>query len=166
MNMKVQVDTLQLYGTVRESALARFADQLRAWDIATPPIEPLVLDFGLGQFDQFGLIESWIANEVEAGYCGKYLFVFDRQHCPTHSHRQKHETFYVVRGQVDLTVDGGSRRMKPGDVLAMPPGVKHGFAGASGNALLLEVSTPCLPEDNYFQDPRVDAWLKRATGRS
>ena len=38
------------------------------------------------EFDRVGLIEFWIANEKEAGYCGKYLFAFDGQQCPAHSH--------------------------------------------------------------------------------
>ena len=67
---------------------------------------------------------------------------------------------------VDLMINGVTRRMTPGGVAAIPPGVNHGFAGIAGSALLLEISTPCLPEDNYFEDLRADAWLKHATGRS
>lgn len=78
---------ISVTGTVREEALAACARQLRAWDVALPPVEPLVLDFGLGDFYRTGLIEYWIANEIEAGYCGKFLFLFDRQTCPLHRKR-------------------------------------------------------------------------------
>ena len=70
-----------------------------------PPSQRLVLDFGLGDFKGTGLIECWLANEVAAGYCGKYLFVFDRQTCPAHLHRKKHETFFIAKGRVRMVID-------------------------------------------------------------
>jgi mannose-6-phosphate isomerase-like protein (cupin superfamily) len=114
----------------------------------------LVLDFGLGDFAKTGLIEYWIANEVEAGYCAKYLFVFDGQTCPMHHHRGKMETFFVVKGTVRMSFDGREFEMSPGEVLPVPQGRPHSFTGA-GPALLLEVSTPCLIDDNFFADPAI-----------
>lgn len=145
---------ISLSGSEREQALAVFRQQLAEWGIALPPAECLVLDFGLGRFRSVGLIESWIANETQAGYCGKYLFVFDGQTCPTHSHRQKHETFFIVKGRVRMTCDGTVREMAEGDVLAVPPGREHCFTGI-GPALLLELSTPCRIDDNYFADSAI-----------
>ena len=89
---------------IQEEALPRFEAQIRAWDIALPSVPPLVLDFGLGDFYQTGLIEYWIANEMDAGYCAKYLFVFDGQTCPMHRHKIKHETFFLVKGALEVVV--------------------------------------------------------------
>ena len=86
----------QIQGSNRRDILARFTKQLDRWGLAIPPVEPLVIDFGGGDFDRVGLIECWIANEPQAGYCGKYMFLFSGQRCPSHSHRQKHETFFIV----------------------------------------------------------------------
>lgn len=138
-------------GTERDAVLARFQAQLEQWGAAMPPAEPLVLDFGLGRFESIGLVECWIANEREAGYCGKYLFVFDGQTCPMHHHRGKHETFFVVEGRVRMECDGEARVMEKGEVLPVPPGRKHSFTGL-GPALLLEISQPCVIDDNYFAD--------------
>ena len=55
--------------TVRREAMAKFSAQIKKWDVAMPPVKPLVLDFGLGDFYKTGLIEYWIANEIEPGYC-------------------------------------------------------------------------------------------------
>ena len=44
--------SISLAGPQAERALAAFREQMKAWDLATPPAEPLVLDFGLGEFDQ------------------------------------------------------------------------------------------------------------------
>jgi D-lyxose ketol-isomerase len=44
--------------------------------------------------------------------------------------------------------------MGPGDVLPVEPGRQHSFTGR-GPALLLEVSTPCVVDDNDFADPAI-----------
>ena len=139
---------------VQAEALPRCLDQLRAWEIALPDVTPLVLDFGLDDFDHVGLIEYWIANEVEAGYCAKYLFVFDGQTCPMHFHKEKHETFFLVRGQLDVVYDGTQHHLNEGGVLPIETPRPHSFTGV-GPALLLEVSKPCVIADNYFKNPRI-----------
>ncbi len=143
-----------LVGEEKDRAIAEFKDHLVSWGMTMPPAEMLVEDFGLGHFRREGLIECWVANETEAGYCGKFLFVFDGQECPMHHHRTKHETFYIVHGTVSITLEGKTRLMKPGDVLPVPPGKPHSFKGV-GPALLLEVSKTCVVDDNYFANPRV-----------
>lgn len=145
---------ISLVGPEADRALADFRRQIESWGLVMPPAEPLVLDFGLGRFEQVGLIECWIANEVEAGYCGKYLFVFDGQTCPSHRHRRKHETFYIVKGRVRMMYDGSRREMMPGDVLPVERWKEHSFTGI-GPALLLECSMPCMIDDNYFDDPAI-----------
>ena len=140
---------ISLRGVDARRALAAFRRQVKAWNVAMPPVKPLVLDFGIGEYEKTGLIEYWIANETRAGYCGKYLFVFDGQSCPEHRHRIKHETFFVVKGRVRMRCGGRSRIMKEGDVLPVAPGRKHSFTGI-GPALLLELSMPCEIADNYF----------------
>ena len=147
-------DDVELAGEPRKAALARCRRQLAAWNVKMPRRTPLVLDFGLGEFEKTGLIEFWVANQANAGYCGKFLFVFDGQACPTHHHALKHETFFVMKGSVRMKLDGKVRQMTEGDVLAMPPGAKHSFQG-TGPALLLEVSQPSIRGDNFFLDERV-----------
>ena len=151
-------------GRIREDALKAFRKQLRKWDLAMPPVEPLVLDFGLGAFEKTGLIEYWVANEAKAGYCGKYLFVFDGQTCPEHRHRDKHETFFIVKGRVRMRHRGRVAPLKMGDVLPVRPGERHAFTGV-GPALLLEVSKPCKVEDNYFTDRRIPVGGRRKGAR-
>ncbi len=139
---------------VRAKAIDLFKAQVQAWGIALPNTTPLVLDFGLGQFEAIGLTEIWIANEMAAGYCGKYLFVADGQTCPTHHHRHKHETFFVVQGRVQVIHGGQAVELLRGDVLSVPSLRKHCFTGV-GPVLLLEISRPCVIEDNYFEDTRI-----------
>jgi quercetin dioxygenase-like cupin family protein len=119
-----------------------------------PRGEVLLLEFGLREFRRVGLTEFWVANEERAGYCGKFLFLFDGQTCPEHRHEEKKETFCALRGRVEVTLDGKTRHLEPGDVLAVAPGTRHRLM-ARGDALLLEVSSPCLLGDNLFEDERI-----------
>lgn len=147
-------DRYELAGREREEALERCGRQLAEWGLTMPQVTPLVCHFGLNAFERYGLIEFWVANEVDAGYCGKFLFVFDGQTCPAHRHSRKHETFFVVKGAVRMLVDGRATIQKEGELVAMPPGTEHSFAGV-GPALLLETSSPCLLQDNFFADRRI-----------
>ena len=147
-------DSVELVGSARDEALAGCRACMDGWHIRMPDVTPLVLHFGIGEFAKIGLIEYWIANEVEAGYCGKFLFVRDGQTCPLHHHREKHETFYIVKGRVRMHFAGTDREMTEGDVLPVEPGAPHCFTGL-GPALLLEVSRPCRIDDNYFADPAI-----------
>ena len=119
-----------------------------------PDVEPLPLHFGLRKFRDAGETEFWVANETDAGYCGKFLFVFDGQTCPYHRHKVKHETFFVVKGEVGMVVDGQAKVLRQGDVLAMEPGTGHSFTGR-GPALLLEASMPSIPGDSFFEDKNI-----------
>ena len=157
--MTVKIDKMQLRGPQRVNALDAFKDQMDKWGLVMPKADPLVLDFGLGKFQEIGLIECWIANEFNAGYCGKYMFVFDKQTCPMHSHKEKHETFFVVKGKIQVTTDSGTRILSQGEVLPLATDVKHSFTGA-GNAFILELSKPCDVNDNQFVDTKIMQWLQ------
>lgn len=143
--------SIALTGMAAEKVKTAFYAQMREWGVALPPNPLLILDFGLNEFDRVGLVESWICNETEAGYCGKYLFVFDGQSCPRHQHKKKHETFFVVHGNVRMNLDGEEQDFEPGSVIPVGPGVTHGFTGI-GPVLLLELSKPCFIADNFSPD--------------
>ena len=144
----------QVTGEKRDLALAHCRDTIRDWGLTMPDVEPLALDFGLGQFDEIGEIEYWIANDEATGYCGKFLFVADGQTCPYHHHGMKHETFFLVKGTLRLIVDGEEMILQEGDTLVMPPGQRHSFTGV-GPALLLEVSMPSIRQDNFFANEAI-----------
>jgi mannose-6-phosphate isomerase-like protein (cupin superfamily) len=138
----------------RKKALVAFQKQMQLWGLKMPSVEPLVLDFGLAEYENTGLIECWIANEIEAGYCGKYLFVFDGQTCPLHKHADKHETFFIVKGTIKVKYKDEIIELNEGSVLPVETGNYHSFTGI-GPALILEISMPCIVEDNYFDNTNI-----------
>ncbi len=145
---------ISLHGQQAQKAVDRVSQQIQAWGLVLPNVEPLVLDFGLADFERTGEVEFWIANEMEGGYCGKFLFVFDGQACPQHHHKEKLETFFIVKGRVKMFYDGREFEMGAGDVLRVEVGKDHRFTGL-GPCLLLEVSKPSIIADNYFENTNI-----------
>ncbi len=157
--MNEKINNMQITGPKRTEILKSFEKQITDWGLAMPSAEPLVWDFGLGKFEQVGLIEYWIINNFDAGYCGKFLFVFDNQTCPMHSHEQKHETFFVLKGQISVIFNNQEKTLDQGQVLDVPTEMKHSFRGI-GNAIVLEISKPCNVNDNKFEDSQIMNWLE------
>ena len=59
---------------------------------------------------------------------------------PGHSHREHSETFYIVSGQMEWTVEGESHILGPGDTVFIPPYAHHiarAVGGESPRALLI-----------------------------
>ncbi|MCC6444612.1 MAG: cupin domain-containing protein [Armatimonadetes bacterium] len=145
----------ELEGEERARALEEAAAVIAGWGLTMPPCRPLPLHFGLGDFQNIGETEYWIVNEPDYRYCGKFLFLFEGQRCPRHHHITKDETFYIVKGSVDM--EAGEKRllMREGETLQVSPGTGHTFAASGGPALVLEVSLPSVPGDNIFEDGRI-----------
>ena len=155
--MSDNVDHLQIHGPTRALALASFKARLASWGISPPTTEPLLEDFGTDDFYRTGLTELWITNQIAAGYCGKYLFIFAGQTCPLHHHKIKHETFFVIQGAIRVSLADQEQELHTGETLAIAPQQIHAFTGLS-DADLLELSMPCHVEDNYFTDPLIRRW--------
>lgn len=147
-------DDVELHGPAREQVLADIQKQIKEWGLTLPDVTPLPLHFGLDRFMDVGETEFWVADEVDNGYCGKFLFVFDGQTCPYHRHNMKHETFFVVKGKISMKMGDNIQEMQEGGLLAMPPGTGHSFTGI-GPALILEVSMPSILQDNFFEDKNI-----------
>jgi mannose-6-phosphate isomerase-like protein (cupin superfamily) len=145
---------ISVHGEEAEKAAQEVKEIVSSWGLALPDVDPLVMDFGLGDFRKTGEVEFWIANENEAGYCGKFIFVFPGQTCPKHMHKNKLETFFIVKGKVNMLYNGEEKEMTTGDVLRVETEGYHRFTGIEPT-LLLEVSKPSIIEDNYFENSSI-----------
>ena len=111
-----------------------------------------ITDFGKGDFDRLGL--ALIVRVSEAEYASKWLVVLRGQSCPNHCHEKIKETFFLIRGDVILWVNGQETRMKPGDQITLPPGTWHKFTSDHG-ALIEEVTNRQVPDDSIFEDKSI-----------
>lgn len=145
---------MEIKGEKREKILKEAECILNEWGFKMPDSKILVLDFGLGLFEKIGHIEYWIVNREKENYCGKFIFMFAGQTCPEHYHKNKDETFYIVKGKVKMIMNGKEIIMNKGDTLIMPVKTKHSFT-AIENSLILEVSQKSVLTDNFFSDTRI-----------
>jgi mannose-6-phosphate isomerase-like protein (cupin superfamily) len=147
---------IELQDTQRNEALHACKEVLNSWNLTLPDVEPSPLHFGLNEFYNFGHIEFIIVNNMEEGYCGKFIFMFRGQTCPCHHHIKKHETFFIVKGKIEMEIENKKIIMNQGDCLSVPQNVKHKFTAIEGDALLLESSKPDLVNDSVFVDDRIN----------
>lgn len=92
--------------------------------------------------------ELWIENNEL--YCGKHLHVLPTKWCSVHYHKNKKETFYVIKGELllhysyntdleywknDHKSDYEVKVLKTGDSFTLSTGTAHRFSS--------NLSTPC-----------------------
>ena len=111
-----------------------------------------IADFGLNEYDKTGLGIYLKVNEPE--YCSKWMVLKPKQTCPNHKHKNKKETFFVIKGVVDLTLGNKTIKLKPGDSYTLKKGTYHNFTSKTG-AVIEEVSTFDENSDSYFTDKRI-----------
>ncbi len=91
--------------------------------------------------------EIWMVNNSSEDYCGKILQIDQGYSTSLHFHLEKHETFYITKGQlqVDLicTIDGVkvTRILNEGDVLEIERGQPHQLIAYDGDVEFIEIST-------------------------
>jgi N-acetylneuraminate synthase len=155
MNEQEILAQISLQGDERDKALQKINTTVASWNLKLPDVEPDPLHFGYNDFYNIGETEFNINNNVEQGYCGKFMFMFAGQTCPLHHHRVKHETFYIVKGKVDMELDGRKYILEQGNTLIVNQFKKHQFT-ALEDCLILESSKPDLVDDSIFDDQKIN----------
>lgn len=87
--------------------------------------------------------ELWIAQEKEYG--GKILFIRENNHTSQHYHKDKKETIYCFKGQVDIFLSNKVVTLKEGESITLPPRTVHRITGKT-DSVLFEVSTAQLAD--------------------
>lgn len=138
-----------------------------------------VTDFGLGDWERFGLVLVNLAEEPE--YCEKLMYARRKMTTPAHTHRRKKEDIICRWGYLGvrvwpdlpsrsagrdvnvpfnhepLTVAAGAVVEVPaGSRVTLVPGIFHEFFPLSDECIVGEVSTANDDlRDNVFADPTV-----------
>ena len=115
--------------------------------------------YGIDRFEEWG---ATLINVVNREYCKKLIVMLPAQKHPEQYHERKEETFHVLHGTIDLTLDGVHQRCKPGDVVTVERGVHHSFSSPDG-AILEEISSTHFRDDSYYTDPAIAANANRKT---
>ena len=139
-----------------------------------------VADFGLGRYEEIGLVALVYVNTERV--CAKELVLLPGQTCPEHRHPPvagepgKEETFRCRRGEVYLYLPGEPERsprakipadkseyftvrreviLRPGDQYTLAPDTLHWFQAGDAGAVVSEFSTTSRDELDIFTDPEI-----------
>lgn len=138
-----------------------------------------VTDFGLGDFDAFGLTLINLCEEVE--YCEKLMYARKDQVTPSHTHAKKKEDIICRTGELTLRLwngrpgedvkpectvnvcgepvtiaSGETLVLKAGERVTLCPGTYHEFWVSTDEGIIGEVSTANDDlNDNFFVNPDI-----------
>jgi D-lyxose ketol-isomerase len=139
-----------------------------------------ITDFGLGDFDRYGLVLVNLAEEPE--YCEKLMYARRGQTTPMHTHAQKKEDIICRHGELilelwaahpektekgtafSMQVNGEQRTCRSGECITLHAGERitltrgtyHAFWPAGEDCIIGEVSTANDDtHDNFFVNPDV-----------
>jgi sialic acid synthase SpsE/mannose-6-phosphate isomerase-like protein (cupin superfamily) len=115
--------------------------------------------YGIEQFENFGLTLITVVNRA---YCKKLLVSLPHQFHPEQFHNEKEETFHVLYGEVDLSLNGTSKTYGPGSVINIEPKVRHSFVSEMG-CVIEEVSSTHFANDSFYTDESINLNKNRKT---
>ena len=113
--------------------------------------------YGIENFAECGTCMLTLVNK---DYCKKILYQFPNQKHPEHYHKIKEETFIILVGSLNVTIEEEKYELKKGDILTIEKGQKHSFESNTG-AIFEEISTEHLIDDSYYTDEKIQNNLKR-----
>jgi sialic acid synthase SpsE/quercetin dioxygenase-like cupin family protein len=115
--------------------------------------------YGMNRFDHFGLVMITVINRE---YCKKLLVMLPGQTHPEQYHLKKEETFLVLHGEVEFTLDDQTETYHSGDVVTVGRGVRHKFHTKTG-VVFEELSSSHYPDDSYYTDASIMSNTNRKT---
>lgn len=97
-------------------------------------------------------LQVLVDNGGGKGYMSKQLYIMAGMKTSTHMHMKKHETLYLQRGRIVVSVDGEERELEEGMSMKIEPKTPH-CLHALRNSMVLEYSTPHPDDVVRLADP-------------
>ena len=107
--------------------------------------------YGIEKFYETGITMVTVVNR---DYCKKLIAVLPGQQHPEQYHNEKEETFHLLFGDIQLTLNGENVDMCCGDTITIEPGVRHKF-DSKGGCVIEEISTTHQISDSFYTDPLI-----------
>jgi N-acetylneuraminate synthase len=112
--------------------------------------------YGFDRFREYGAV---IFDIVNREYCKKIIVMLPRQKHPYHRHFIKEETFQILHGELEITINGNSSLLKPCDQVTIEREQWHKFQTLNG-VVFEEISTTSFEDDSYYYDELISKTLR------
>ena len=105
--------------------------------------------------------EIWLVNNMYENYCGKILFIKKGHGTSMHFHAKKHESFYILEGQLDIDIIDTETTKKyevslsQGEVFTLDRFMPHMLKAVVSDVKFIETSTYHEDSDSYrvYREP-------------
>ena len=108
--------------------------------------------YGLENFHKYGIT---MINIINHSYCKKLIIMLPGQKHPAQFHKVKEESFFVLHGTINLSLDNKKYIMKPGDLKTIKRKMVHEFYSKNG-AIIEELSTEHVKSDSFYLDKKIE----------
>jgi sialic acid synthase SpsE/mannose-6-phosphate isomerase-like protein (cupin superfamily) len=115
--------------------------------------------YGIDKFDQIGCT---IITFINREYCKKVIILLPNQTHPEQYHNQKEESFYIMNGSMELTLNGVTKKYTAGDIVVVERGMKHKMYTETGVAFE-EISSTHYKDDSFYTDDEITNNKNRKT---
>jgi len=112
---------------------------------------------GLNNFRKVG---CYLFNLINKKYAKKIIIMLPNQSHPSHHHKIKDETFYIISGTLILTLNNKKKILKPGDIIDIKKNSHHKFKAGKEGCIFDEISTASIKSDSYYSSSKITK-LKR-----
>lgn len=116
--------------------------------------------YGLKYFYKYGLTMITVINR---DYCKKILILLPNQSHPKQFHKAKEETFLIMHGSINLTLDKKNIKMYEGDKITIKPNQVHSFKANKNGCIIEELSTTHKKQDSFYLDLKIQKNKNRKT---
>jgi N-acetylneuraminate synthase len=105
-------------------------------------------------FDNFSAVGAAFIGVIQHDYCKFIVAMLPGQTYPLHFHRIKDESYFILSGDLTVTVEDETHTLTKGDVLNVPRRYTHSFRTQNG-CVFEEISTAYLNNDSIYEDKEI-----------
>ena len=104
--------------------------------------------YGIDNFFERGAVLFHIINKE---YSKIVIMMFPNQEYPSHSHKKKNETYFILSGDLTVNINDEVKNLKPGDTLTIEKNNVHSFKTKNG-VVFEEIATTYIKGDSIYSD--------------
>jgi quercetin dioxygenase-like cupin family protein len=116
--------------------------------------------YGLQKFREMG---AGLIHLINREYSKIIVVMLPNQNYPLHKHNLKDETYYILYGQLKVTVNDKFTILAPGQTFSVERGTSHCFSALNEGVVFEEIATTYIKGDSVYEDELINSNSERKT---